>query len=437
MTRVRDVLTTRGRAFVGAGLTLVLTGLGLGLADLTRIGVLLLALTLLSALTSRRALPDLDVDRRVRPSRLSVDEVATVSVEVANNGKRRSPVLMAEERVDYALGDRPRFVLPRMGPGERREVSYDIRSHLRGRHHLGPLSFRVRDPFGLSTRQVSLTSSAEVLVLPRVEPLSSGRAGGEGVGAEGVIPHMVALHGEDDVAIREYRDGDDLRRIHWPATAHQGELMVRQEDRPARRRAVLVLDSRAGGHRGAGASGSFEWAVSAVASVAAHLASNGYAVHMVSHESVTEGRSAEIVDLDSALEALALATTDPGPTFDDVLHAAHPLTAAGGLVFAVMADRDEELLRQLLTLRQPGGVGLLLLLDSSTFASAGFTAASPRAAGSAAEGLSPEWRGSRAEDFADLARAAGWSTHVVRAGESVGRAWAGVCTPSTRIGAGR
>ena len=238
MTRFKDVLTTRGRAFVAAGLTLVVTGLGLGLGDLTRIGVLLVALTVLASLTSRRALPELSVERRVRPARLAVDEVATVEVEFGNTGTRRSPILMAEERVDYTLGDRPRFVLPRMAPGERREVSYAIRSHLRGRHRLGPLTLRIRDPFGLSARAVALSSTSEVLVLPRVEELTSGRAGGEGIGAEGVIPHMVALHGEDDVAIREYRDGDDLRRIHWPATAHQGELMVRQEDRPARRRAL-------------------------------------------------------------------------------------------------------------------------------------------------------------------------------------------------------
>ena len=89
-------------------------------------------------------------------------------------------------------------------------------------------------------------------MLPRIIPLGSGRPPGSGIGAEGAIPHMVALHGEDDVSIRAYRDGDDLRRIHWPATAKTGDLMVRQEDRPARRRAVVVLDSRASGHRGTG-----------------------------------------------------------------------------------------------------------------------------------------------------------------------------------------
>lgn len=73
------------------------------------------------------------------------------------------------------------------------------------------------------------------------------------------MPHMVALHGEDDQTVREYRDGDDLRRIHWPASARTGELMVRQEDRPAKRRAVVILGLTPTAHAGSGRASSLEW----------------------------------------------------------------------------------------------------------------------------------------------------------------------------------
>ena len=113
-------------------------------------------------------------------------------------------------------------------------------------------------------------------------PLPHGRSLGSGIGSEGSVPHMVALHGEDDQTVREYRDGDDLRRIHWPATARTGELMVRQEDRPAKRRAVVVLDTRAVGPRAArGRSSSLEWCVTTAASVTAHVVDAGYAVHLL------------------------------------------------------------------------------------------------------------------------------------------------------------
>lgn len=411
--RLRDVLTTRGRAFIAAGSTLVLSGLALGFADLTRIGVLLAGLPLLAGLLARRARPQLTITRTVSPARLSVEEAAQVELRFVNDTKRASPLQLADERLDYVLGDRPRFVLPRMDPGDVREVTYQIRSHVRGRHRLGPLALRVRDPFGLAASTQVVTGTADVLVLPRVEALGSSQTRGDGVGAEGAIPHMVALHGEDDVAIRGYRDGDDLRRIHWPATAHRGELMVRQEDRPARRRAVLVLDSRGTGHRGVGSTGSFEWAVSALASVAAHLAGQGYAVHLVSAETAATARATEMVDVDAALAALAVADLAPDGSLGKVLHEAQPLTAAGGVVVAVLADHDEEMVRRAAALRQPGGSGLLLLLDTASF--------DPRAPAADRE---------EATGLAELVTGAGWSAVVVSAGMSVRQSWSAVTAAS-------
>ena len=204
-------------------------------------------------------------------------------------------------------------------------------------------------------------------MLPRIVPLGGGQPPGSGVGAEGAIPHMVALHGEDDVSIRSYRDGDDLRRIHWPATAKTGELMVRQEDRPARRRAAIVLDSRARGHHGSGTSGSFEWAVTACASVAAHLLDQGYAVHLISDETAEDSRASSAMEVDPLLDVLAMAETGSDDQFGDVLQSAHPVTASGGLVLAVVTDLDEELARRVASLRQPGGTALAIVLDPDGF----------------------------------------------------------------------
>src|SRR5699024_4016653 len=150
------------------------------------------------------------------------------------------PLQIAEEEIDPLLGRSPRFLLPRMTPGERHTVSYRVASPFRGAHPPGPLRLARRDPFGMTATHLALPGSGHLLVLPRIEPLGPDRVRSGGLGREGQVPHMVALHGEDDVSIRAYRDGDDLRRVHWPTTAHRGELMVRQEDRPARRRAVLL-----------------------------------------------------------------------------------------------------------------------------------------------------------------------------------------------------
>jgi uncharacterized protein (DUF58 family) len=421
VTRIRDVLTTRGHAFVAAGLTLLVGGLLLRFSDITRVGLLLAALPLLAGLATWRRSASVVVTRTVHPVRLVVDQSASVQLVLQNTSRRRTHLQLAEERVDYMLGDRPRFVLPPLEPGDIREVDYKIRARVRGRHRLGPLTLRVRDPFGLATTAVSLPGSTDVLVLPRIEVLGSGRPRGDGVGAGGAIPHVVALHGEDDMAVRSYQDGDDLRRIHWPATAHRAELMVRQEDRPARRRAVIVMDSRLDGHRGSGALGSFEWAVTAAASIAAHLSGHHYALHLMSSKTSAEGESTRTAEIDNALSSLALAQLGPAQEFEEVLHWAHPLTSAGGLVIAIVTDHDEAVLRRIAALRQPGGIGLLFLLDSASF-----TPGRPSAPTDQTLAL------------ASVVAAAGWSTCVVCSGMTIAQAWDIVSAPiAVLVGAGR
>ena len=48
--------------------------------------------------------------------------------------------------------------------------------------------------------------------------------------------------GEDFFTLREYQQGDDLRRVHWPSSAKRDELMIRQLEMPWQSRALVVLD---------------------------------------------------------------------------------------------------------------------------------------------------------------------------------------------------
>jgi uncharacterized protein (DUF58 family) len=420
MSRIWDALTTRGRAFLAAGLTLLLAGLLLGFTDITRVGVLLSVLPLLAGLRASRGSNRLVVARTVQPARLVVDQGATVALILRNSSDRRTQLQLAEEQVPYLLGERTRFVLPPMEPGEIREVDYQIRSQVRGRYRLGPVTIRRRDPYGLATLAQSLPGSTDILVVPRVELLGHGRPRAGGVGSEGTVPHLVALHGEDDAAVRSYRNGDDLRRIHWPTTAHRSELMVRQEDHPARRRAVIVLDSRAAGHKGTGSTGSFEWAVSAAASFAAHLSQHQYTLHLASSETASEGVAAQAIEIDDVLASLAIAQLGASQQLDEVVRWAHPLTSTGSMVIAIVTDHDEAVVRKAAALRQPEGTGLMVVLDTASFARA-----------------RPGEPSEQARTLADLVASAGWSTCVVGPGITVAQAWEILSAHSPAVVGGR
>jgi len=364
---LRRSLTTRGASFVGAAVVLLACGILLGQPDVTRIGVLLLAMTAMGLALVRRHGLRLQVVRTAVPSRIAIDERAVVTVRVRNGESTASPVVMAEESIDYALGDRPRFLLRSLRPGETQEVQYTVRSHSRGVHRIGPLGVRVRDPFGLTLRTAALSGDAEVVVLPRVLPLPGARSLGSGIGSEGSVPHMVALHGEDDQTVREYRDGDDLRRIHWPASARTGELMVRQEDRPAKRRAVVILDSRSTAHAGSGRASSLEWCVTMAASVTAHVVGAGYAVHLLTADAGSDTGVRHDDSHEEGLETLARVTLQSPESLRAVLHAASVLTSQGGLVVFIGGPIDDVDGRSLAALRQPGSTGAAIVIDPASF----------------------------------------------------------------------
>ncbi|QFG68132.1 DUF58 domain-containing protein [Ornithinimicrobium pratense] len=402
------MLTSRGRAFLVLGLVTAAAGVLLGYEDITRIGVLLTALPVLALLLMPRRSPRIQVRREADPARLVPDERGAVETHFTNVGRRRTPVYLAEEHLDYHLGDRPRFVLPRLDPGEQRRLRYTVRSRHRGAYTLGPVVLRQRDPFGLTFLTLQLSSRSEVLVLPRTHHLGEGRVRGTSRGSEGEMPQMVALHGEDDVSIRNYRDGDELRRVHWPATAHRGELMVRQEDRPARRRAVLLLDSRDRAHPGGGVRASYEWGVSAIASVARHLQLQGFVIHLLTDSTVREGSADHPVELDQALTILARATPEANTRLARLAAVAAPFAAGGVLVVAAVVAHDEEDLRALASIRQPGSRALAFVLDPSRFGG------TPRSDG----------RATRPSGAAGALAQAGWRTVECGPHTEIPQAWA-------------
>jgi uncharacterized protein (DUF58 family) len=173
------------------------------------------------------------------------------------------------------------------------------------------------------------------------------------------------VHGEDDAATREYRYGDDLRRVHWRSTARVGELMVRREEQPWESRATVILDTRGFAHRGEGPTASFEWAVSAAASMAVHLRRGGYKVRLVT-DAGTDVDATEVdgegVLLDHLAEVKTSQRGDVAQLVERVRQRAH-----GGLVigvFGLVTPAEAELLA---ALRGNNATCLAFLIDSTTW----------------------------------------------------------------------
>ncbi|MBO8194221.1 DUF58 domain-containing protein [Streptomyces oryzae] len=274
-------LTTRGRSFLAAGLAAVLCAYVLGQDELLRVGALLAVLPLVCVLVLHRTRYRVAGYRKLSPSRVPARSEARVRLRIDNISRLPTGLLMLQDRVPYVLGPRPRFVLDRVEPGGRREVSYRVRSDLRGRYPLGPLQLRLTDPFGMCELTRSFSTYDTLTVVPPIEPLPPARLTGETSGYGEGRQRALALAGDDDVIPRGYRHGDDLRRVHWRSTARYGELMVRREEQPQQARCTVLLDTRRAAYPGSGPDSPFEWAVAAAASVCMHLLERGYSVRLL------------------------------------------------------------------------------------------------------------------------------------------------------------
>jgi uncharacterized protein (DUF58 family) len=358
-------LTTRGRSFLAAAAAAAVCALALGERDLLRVAVLLAALPLLAAAYVGQTRYRLACTRGVEPGRVPVGSAARVLLRLSNLSRLPTGTLLLEDRLPYALGSRPRLVLERLGGQRTSTVAYTVRAEVRGRYDVGPLVVRLTDPFGLCELSRSFSTIGKLTVIPQVVPLPTVRLAGEFAGSGDSRARSVAVHGEDDIATREYRNGDDLRRVHWRSTARTGELMVRREEQPWESRATIVLDTRRQGHRGEGPTASFEWAVSAAASVALHLRHSGYKIRLVTGGGVdldTNERDGDGALLDVLAEVGISAANDIQSLVERVRR-----RGDGGLVIAVLGGLTLAEAELLGGLRSSGTTCVALLVDPSTW----------------------------------------------------------------------
>ena len=371
MPRPWRLLTPRGRLFVVVGVLGLLAAMVAGQRDVMRLALLLLTQPLVAALLVSRARLRLSCERSVEPAQVPLGSPMRGRITLGQDGRLPAGILMLEDDVPRELGPRPRFLVDKAGLSWRREVEYPLLGRVRGRFHTGPLLVRTTDPFGLVQLDRQFVATSEVMVTPQVVALPAIRSTGGGGSAGEARPHRIGVVGQDDALVREYRQGDEVRRIHWRSTARRGELMVRREEQAWDPSASVLLDSRSGAHAGAGLQSSLEWAVSAAASVALHFLDEGYTVEVFEADGPLHVSSVLGQHSGASAEVVLSRLTDLVSKVTSSLHYAIESAAAdrpGQLVVAVLGRLDADDANALLRLQRNRAQGLALLLDVDTFA---------------------------------------------------------------------
>jgi uncharacterized protein (DUF58 family) len=142
--------------------------------------------------------------------------------------------------------DEPRRPEPQRLPAARRQarVRIEVTFGRRGRRKLPPPALVLRDPFGLAQRVITGPATDEVLVLPRIFPVSVTAGGGDATPAHARASLLAAAETEID-GLRPWREGSPASRIHWQSFARGAGLMERKLISEADSRPIVILDPRA------------------------------------------------------------------------------------------------------------------------------------------------------------------------------------------------
>lgn len=191
----------------------------------------------------------------------------------------------------------------------------------RGRFQLGPVTATSGDPFGLFRRRIMLTVPKELLVLPRVLPISSFVLFTGGLPGRGRSSRRALQATTNATTIRDYAAGDAQNRIHWRSTAHYNRLMVKEFDLDPALDAWIFLDLNEAVQAGEGEHSTEEYGVTIAATVAVYLLRQDLSLGMIMNAQRREFLSLDRGErqIERVLEMLAVVEAGSGPELKEAL----------------------------------------------------------------------------------------------------------------------
>jgi uncharacterized protein (DUF58 family) len=282
----------------------------------------------------------------------------------------------------------------RLGPHEGRvrrgRAEVRLRAVPRGRYRLEGTEVLLEDPLGLERVSLAPAGAAEAVdVVPRTVELDSlfSDAGRDAFQGRRLLlrrPSGVDLH-----SVREYEQGESLRKVHWPTTARRGQLMVKELEDAPRDDLVVLLDCDAAAVAGEAGASSFDAQVRAAASlVRAHVARGRRTALVLGDRGSSVLRASTIeVDWPLVLQALAAVEADGERPLARVLADERSPAARAPELVVVSAALDEAAVDRLVGLAARRRRISAVWVDAGSFAGRPRTAAEPALLRLAAAGV--------------------------------------------------
>lgn len=231
------VVTREGKWIIGIAILLGGAAVNTGNNLLYLLLSLVISVIAVSGILSELGLRDLLLER-CYPQELEVGQVGALRVEVQNPKQRAVLHLQIGELMD-ATEDadvRDGYILHLAG-GETGQAFAAIRPKRRGPIRTVGLSLATAYPFGFASKSRLFDDPAEFLALPPVAEVRLPWQGALDRLGQETSPKIG--QGDAFAGLRDAREGDSLRDIHWKVSARRQRLIAREWQAETRRIALV------------------------------------------------------------------------------------------------------------------------------------------------------------------------------------------------------
>jgi uncharacterized protein (DUF58 family) len=248
---------------------------------------------------------------RILPRRIIAGHPARIHFRIWKSNWWRSFALMVKDHTPQGKAVGGTFCEV-VNPGAPRSVAYETVHPIfqrRGLVALDKITISSRFPFGTVERTVHFHRPAEVLVYPPIYAFDDSLK--DSFSTLGQESRSQRGQGIDIYGLREYVQGEPMRRIHWRSSAKAQRLMVMEFEREERRAVLLVLPNSLpqGVTRSEELTNLFEIAVAFTASLAYYFLEHRHPVGLLTSRGFIPCAEEE-GQLDRILQALALIELD-------------------------------------------------------------------------------------------------------------------------------
>jgi len=331
--------------FYVAGTFLLLVAILFHIQYLYLMGAVMMLLPSVSHAIGRALLAGVSCERR-HPTSCERGERAEVTLAVSNTGRFPKFFLSAQDRLPRGLrvvGEEPAPLL-QLWPGQMDEITYWLEPEKRGVFVLLSTQFSSTDPLGIYVHSRTARCTSELVVYPTPLPIRRvfwedsagwGRQSGEDGARRG--------EGQDFHSVREYRSGDELRRVHWRTTARTGELVVMEFEQGRSGDVLIALDLHRDAYAGTdeGPDGPLEAAVTIAVTLADFLLRQGCRVGLLSaQQGETPVWAQSTEQMPQVQDALARAQAEALQTLPQLLNSAR--SQAGDLTLVFITPRADD-----------------------------------------------------------------------------------------------